>query len=402
MSLAGQDMAERRKYALSQQHFNVLLGPVGLRFNTSLGLEATDNVYLRDNDRQADLIIRPQFNMFSAWRVTEKNTLTLGLGVGYAKYLNATEYDSLLISPDTDLSFDLYVGDFVINFHDRFDYSQDVSSDPTVSDTGGLSRFENTAGVLVTWDLNKAVLTFGYDHRNFIATEPQDDRLTHSAELFTVSAGLKLRPTILTGLELGGGLIDYGIPSSNNQLPLQDNQHIAIGPFLSSQLSEYTTLRLSGGYVIYDVDPYPASLTSQPGFGYLTNVPSQIDAFYAYVSLRQRAGNLVSHTFSFGRSLQIGLASDLVDVWRVQDTANWNLLRKTSVATTVSYEHARTSAVSSTGETLDRYGFGITLGRRLTEKMSGTLGYQFYLKNSDLANSDYLQNRLVLNLVYTF
>ena len=31
-------------------------------------------------------------------------------------------------------------------------------------------RFENTAGISVLWDLNKAVLTFGYDHYTFIST----------------------------------------------------------------------------------------------------------------------------------------------------------------------------------------------------------------------------------------
>lgn len=384
MSMAGQDMAERRKLALSQQRFNVKLGPVDMRLSGSLRLEATDNVFAREDDGQADLSIRPALNLFSVWRVTEKNTLTLGLGLGYTKYLNTTEYDSLFISPDTDLSFDLYVGDFVINFHDRFDYSQEVSSDPTVSGTGSLNRFENTAGVQVTWDLNKAVITFGYDHRNFIAVKSEFEYLTHSAELFTATAGFAVQPTVMAGVEVGGGLLDY------QEEILQDNQHIAAGPYVSAQLSEYTSLRLGGGYVIYSLETYGN-----------TNLISRNAGFYVNGSLSQRLGNLVAHTFSFGRSLQSGIASDLVDVWLVQDTANWNILRKTRVTTTVSYEHA-TSPTTTGGETLDRYGFGITLGRTLTEHLTGSLGYQFYLKDSDRAGSDYLQNRLVLNLVYTF
>lgn len=383
MSLAGQDMAERRKRALSQQRFNVQWAPVATRLSGSLGVEATDNVFAADEDPEADLSMRPRLDLFSVWRVTEKNSLTLGLGLGYTKYLRTTEYDSLFISPDTDLSFDLYVDDFVINFHDRFDYSQDVSSDPTVSGTGSLNRFENTAGVQVTWDLNEAVLTLSYDHRNFIPVRSAFEYLTHSAELFTATAGFAIRPTVMAGVEVGGGLLDY------QEDILQDNQHIAAGPYVAAQLSEYTSLRLGGGYVIYSLETYGN-----------TNLTSRNAAFYFNGSLNQRLGNLISHTFSFGRSVQSGIASDLVDMWRVQDTADWNILRKTRVSTTVSYEHAKTS--TTTGETLDRYGFGITLGRTLTEHLTGSLGYQFYLKNSDRAASDYLQNRLVLNLAYTF
>jgi hypothetical protein len=175
-------------------------------------------------------------------------------------------------------------------------------------------------------------------------------------------------------------LLDYHLEE------LQDNQHFAAGPFLRAELSEYTTLRLGGGYVIYSLDTY-----GNP------NLPSRVDGFYFDSSLRQRLGNLVVHTFSFGRNLQSGIDSDLIELWHVRSSANWNLLRKTGLATTLSYEHAKT-----TDEILDRYGFGVTLSRTLTEHLTGSLGYQFYLKNSDLANSDYLQNRLVLNLVYTF
>ena len=383
LSLAGQDAAEARKKKLSTENFNVKLGPVAMRFDGSLGIEATDNVRNSDSNTESDLVIRPQVNVFSAWRVTEKNSLTFGMGLGYTKYLNASDYDRLLISPDTDLSFDLYVGDFAINFHDRFDYSQDVSTDPTVSGTGSLSRFENTLGVNVVWDLNDVIVTSGYDHRNYLPTQSQFDYLEHSAELLTGTVMFRVRPTVFAGLEVGGGLMDY------DQDILQDNTHIAIGPAISVELSEYTSFRMSGGYVIYSLDTYGK-----------TNLTSTTDAFYLDMSMSQRLGRLVDHTLSVGRSVQSGIASDLVDMWHVRHGADWKVLRKTGVSTSISYERGTTS--QTLGEELERYGFGIIFSRQLTQKMSGSLGYQFYLKNSDLAGRDYTQNRLVLNLGYAF
>jgi hypothetical protein len=382
-SLAGQEMAEIRKRELENERFNVKLGPVSLRLSAHADIEATDNVRASENNTQADVVFRPQMNIFSVWRVTEKNSLTLGLGVGYAKYLNAREYDNLYLSPDTAFSFDIYVEDVVINLHDRFQYTQDVTVDPTISGIGSLSRFENTAGVQATWDLNKAFVSVGYDHRNFISAERKFDHLTHIAELFTSAIGFQLQPTTQLGLEIGGGLIDY------QKNILQDNQHVAIGPFLRSQLSEYSTVRIGVGYVAYFLD----ALTP-------TNAPDTKTAFYIEASLQQRLGSLVTHTFAVSRTVQSGIASELLDLWRIQDSASWNILRNFGVSTAVSYEHGVQEGIG--GETLDRYGASVSLSHVLTDHATAGLGYQFYFKNSDVAGRGYLQNRLVLNVAYTF
>jgi len=386
-SLAGQDMAEARKRALENEKFNVKLGPVSLRFSGALGIEGTDNVRYSESNPQADLIFRPQLNVFSRWRVTEKNNLSLGLGIGYVKYINATDYDRLFISPDTDLSFDVYVGDFAINLHDRFSYTADVTASPTLSGTGSLPRFENTVGIRTLWDLNKAFISASYDHRNYIATESLYDYLTHSAELLTAAVGFQLRPTVQAGLQAGAGLLDYDQPSS------QDNQHVSIGPFVSARLSEYTSFRLSGGYVAYFLDHRG-----------LTNAASNLNANYLDGSLSQRVGNLLTHTLSVGRALQpefgSRFGSQLLDLWYVQYSAAWNLLLETGLGTTLSYEHGTRAGAFS--ETLDRYGAGISFSRNMTKNVSAALRYQFYLKNSNRNDQDYLQNRLVLDVVYAF
>ena len=386
-SMAGQDMAEARKRALENQSFNLKLGPVSLRFSGNLSTEASDNIRASENNAQADLGIRAQLNTFAVWRVTEKNSLTLGLGLGYVKHLKATEYDSLYITPDTDLSFDVYAGDFLINLHDRFDYSQDVSADPTVSGTGSLSRFENTIGIRTVWDLNKAVVSAGYDHQSYIATQTQYESLTHSAELLSTSIGFQVRPTLQTGLELSGGLLDY------QQNKIQDNQHVAIGPFLNGQLSEYTSFQISAGYVTYFMESLIVPSV-------ITNSASTISALYFSGTVRQRVGNILSHTLSFSRSVQSGIASQLLDLWRVEHSATWNVLHKTGVGTTLSYEHGSQPGLG--GETLDRFGGGLSLSRTLTEKTAARLGYQVYYKKSDVPGRGYLQNRLVLDVSYTF
>lgn len=383
LSVAGQDLAEARKRQLDEGHFNMKWGDLSMRLSGRMSAEATDNVKTVAQGAKSDLILRPQADLFSVWRVSEKNSLTFGLGLGYSKYLRTTAYDSVFVSPDSDLSFDIYAGDFLINLHDRFDYSQDVTYDPAVSGVGSLGRFENTLGVKVTWDLNDVVLSAGYDHRLYLSTEQQFKQLSHDGELFTASAGFRVRPNVTTGLEVGGGLIDY------RQAVLQDNSHIAFGPFVSSELSEYTTVRLSGGYVLYSLDTYGR-----------TNLSSSVDALYLDLSLRQRVNRQLSHSLAVTRTVQSGISSELIDIWHVADTMYWNLFLKTGLSTSLSFEHGNISKTS--GETFDRYGFGFSLSRSFSSHLTGSMSYQFYLKDSDTSNFGYQQNRLVLDVVYTF
>jgi hypothetical protein len=388
-SLAGQAAAEAKKQILENQRFNVKLGPVSLRLGTQLGLEATDNVRsTSEQNAEADLIIRPRLNVAALWRVTEKNSLNLSLGVGYEKYLRTAQYDGLFISPDSDLSFDLYIKDFVVNLHSRFSYSQDITGDPTISGIGGLSRFENTSGVRTTWDLNKAVLTAGYDHEVYIPTDPQYSRYSRGSELGTVSAAFQIHPAFFAGLQVGGGMTTYDDQTQPNY-----DQYSA-GPFFSVRLSDYTTVRLAGGYVAYFIDA-----------GATTNPAPNLNAFYCDLTLQQQLGSTLSHSLSVGRQIQSGSVSSVTDQYYARYNANWRLFRKTRLSASLSYQNISYSYFSqpgNSGEGINFYSLGLTLSRPLTRHMTGNLGYQFYLKDSDVKNNDYTRNQLALTLIYAF
>jgi hypothetical protein len=382
-SLAGQDAAEAKRRALANQRYHLRLGPVSLRFQAGWTTEATDNVRNTSTDEQADVSFRPQGNTVAFWPVTQKNTLWLAFGVGYAKYINATEYDGLLLAPGSEVSFDLYVQDLVFNFHDRFSFSQDVTGDPTISGIGGLDRFENTVGVGMAWDLNKLLVNAGYDYSVFVPTEDLYSDQSRGSHLFNASGALVINPTTLAGLQLSGGLADY------DEDFYSDNQHIGLGAFVSARFSEYTQLRAAGGYVTYFFDP-SLSVTNR----------EKLDAFYLDLSFNHRPSRSFAHSISLGHQLQAGYFSDSVELLYFRHGANWNLFRKTSVTTSLSYEYFRETRQQ--GEKGSRYGAGLGFVRPLTQKLTGSLRYSFYLKDSDVNTSDYTQNRLVLDLLYRF
>ena len=158
-----------------------------LRFSATLGFEYNDNVNLSEDatavfpspfgpilvttEQQSDFIIRPQVNINALWPITQLNTFKLDMGIGYAFYMDHSDYNTngLLVTPGSQLAFDIFVGDFRINIHDRFSLEQDPVAEATLSNVADYGRFQNTAGVSVLWDLNAAVVTLGYDHYNFIS-----------------------------------------------------------------------------------------------------------------------------------------------------------------------------------------------------------------------------------------
>lgn len=384
-SLAGQAAAEAKAAELANEKFNVKYGPFGLRFSTSLAFDATDNAQSQQTNALSELTIRPQLSAVAVWRVSARNSLVLNSGVGYNYYVNGSSQNSLFITPNTDLSFDIYVGDAIINLHDQFTYAQDLTSLPEVSGISTVNRIENTAGLNVTWDLNKVILYAGYDHFSYTAQDAGFKQQDRKEEVFTANAAFPLGPRLQLGVQGSGGITD------NASSGFQDSTHMAGGPFFNYRITEKISFRVSAGFVAYD---YAAVGTNTQ-----SNAKSQ-NTIYGDLSLRQRLSKSYSHSLSVGRRVQSSAFSDSIDLMYARYSAVWRLFRRTTVTPSVSFEHFTDTATLQ--ETAGRFGFALSLGRPLTRRINGNLSYQHYEKISNLGGRDYSQNRLVLDLSYQF
>ena len=75
-------------------------------------------------------------------------------------------------------------------------------------------------------------------------------------------------------------------------------------------------------------------------------------------------------------------------------------MRKLTLATSMTYEHG--SYLYAGAETYDQYGPGISLSRPITARLIGSLGYQVYLRDSDLPGRNYTVNVVSLSVNYAF
>ena len=392
MSLASaESAAARRRAASTVGYYNLQLGPTAWSFAGALGIQANDNIQLVESNPKSDVIISPEINARMVWPVSQVNSLNLALGVGYSAYVINHAFSRFYVTPGSELSFDLYAGDFWINFHDRFSILQNTYQDPTVVGSADYSRLENALGVGATWDLNKALVKAGYDHINYVSLygAPQTTGTTPdgSSEVFTASGGLALRPGTLSGLELGASLIHYNT-TSTSQFYTDATQWNA-GGFFDSQVSDYVRSRISLGYTVF----LPQATGGQ-------TEATDYSGLYAQIILNHRLNQYVDYSLAGGRNITFAFYGGTVDMYYARLDTNLKLVRKIGIRPSFEYEHG--TQLTFYSETFNRFGPAIALDRLITSKLTASLSYQYFWRGSDDPGRSYTVNLLTARAVYKF
>jgi hypothetical protein len=385
-SLAGEAASEARQQDIERLPYNLMVGPVRFRLSATMGVEYNDNINFAEVNKQDDVIFHPQINLNAIWPVTQINTLTMDLGIGYSIYANHSEANTngILISPASQLSFDIFVGDFRINIHDRPSLQQDPIAEPVISNTVDYGRFQNTGGVSVLWDLNKIILTLGYDHYTYISTTSNFDYLNRNAEELSGTGQIAVSSTTNVGIE------SYAVFNYYNQNVLNDSTDYSVGAFVETQLTNNLKLRLAGGYQAINFD-----------HGGTVADFSNVSDYYVNLLATHRINSFIRQTISAGHENQLGVNSNYITLNYVRHTVTWNIIRNTLLSTEFFYEDANESG-GFIDEHLHRYGGALTLGYQLTPHITLGLRYQYTQKDSDVALRDYKQNRVSLDGTYSF
>ncbi len=396
ISMAGDlAAASRQQAASSLGYYNLLVGPTAWRFSSGLGLEFNDNVRLQQN-AQSDLIFKPSVDADLHWPVTQKNSLDVSLGVGYSEYVQHQDLSQFFITPGSGLSFDVFVGDFKINLHDRITISENAYENTGASGNNqNLESLENTLGTSALWDLNQVVANFGYDHVNYVSlTQGASGQQPDSAsENIYANGGVRVRPELLLGLEAGGTVITYSQTSVSNSLVSPNAVQWNAGAFGSAKISDYLDVRLDAGYMVYTPDSTATNLVLQDESG-----------IYFSFSLSHRVNRWLNYTLSAGRTTDMSAYGQAQSYYFARLTPNWNLFNKYSISTPVFWQQGTRVYNTTAGGNADyqQIGLGLNVGRSLTKKLSASIGYQFVQETSNLAGLAYTVNIVDLNLSYQF
>lgn len=394
-SLAGETAARARK-ANENIPYNIKIGPASIRFSSSIAANYVDNINVAEVGALDDLILRPEVSVDAYWAVTPQNALNFSIGAGYSKYLNQPTNDNLIIHPNSAISFDVFVGDFKINLHDRFSYVQDPLQNGAVSGTNAAAASfgtsQNAVGVSVDWDLNKILLTVGVDHQDSFSTSSAFSYLDQSSEFFYARPAFLLNPVLTMGLDLAGGISKY-----NQSGVLNNSHHYSAGPFVNWKVSEYLQLTLRGGYVVYSFDSV-GSVTNVAG----TNATDSGNP-YASLTLDHVLNKFITQSISAEYRVQPGVNSDAQQLLFIRHAARWRILRGTDISTDTYFEHSdEIRSLNALSEIYDRFGISVGASYQLSSKMTTGFGYSYTRKVSNVPTRGYTQNSVTLNLGYRF
>jgi len=379
---ADQALSGNQGQVSNPDYYNLKTGPVSFRFQSGLGIVASDNINYTDTNRVSDLYFDPQFKVQAFWPVTLDNSLYFNTGIGYVAYLQHSALDHFDINPDSNLSFQMYVSDVSINFHERLSLSDDLAQAPTVSGTGTYLQLENVCGVDAVCPLDDVILTVGYDHdwvtypgSQFQASGGNSDFLYGQAEI--------TNSFIHYGAEAGAGMTYY------DQNILSDNLQASAGGFVQGQVTDHFSARASAGVASY--------FFSSSGSG--ANI-SDVVGYYASLSLDHRINQWLSQSLSGGRRYEQAADVDLLELYYAYYEVGFNAINQLPITLRLIYEHGRD--YGGPGETFDRYGVSLKAQYELTQKLTGVAEYDFTDRNSDITAASYAENRVTLQLVYNF
>jgi hypothetical protein len=392
-SLAGEKAAQELARSLTNEDYNIHLGPVLFQTQARVGAAYTDNVLLSGTDKKDDFIINPELDLAAMLPVGRFNSLKLALGVSYEWYAknHSLNSDIPLINPDSELAFYLFVGDFRIKLHEKFSYQQSLAFNVeegdnlrlfNFNDVGRFDRMDNFVGPTIDWDLNKVILTVSYDHENFISTTERFKYLDRSSEWLAATANYLLGDRTKAGLE---GQVGYH--SYDQETVLNDNWRVRVGPFAQMRLPNGLILRAGGGYDMARFDS-----AALPGNDY--------DNWYAYGKIAQET-KWFTHSLGAGHETLLGDNANNLRTTYVRYSISSDVIRNTELEGHMSVNISREFG-GTFEEKFIHYLAGCRIGYQFFKYWRAELGYELFYKDSEFGDRVFHRNRVSLDLNFKF
>jgi hypothetical protein len=375
------------------QHYNLKIGPMPFRFGAGLEVQFTDNVNRSEDDKLGDIIAIPHIDLFGAIQLTPQNSLTIQLSLGYIWDLNRPDQSRTLtngsvgLDTDTGISFDMKVGNFRINVHDRPSIPRQQFDLITQRDAFDYAYFSNVVGLTIFWDANSRLsASFQYDHLNLISIKSEIESQDQSSEIFGASITFRKSEALSLGLQASASIVDY------KENVLNDAETYSLGIVVATTPSRSTGVSVSVGY-------QGGSFKSDG----INRDNSTLGNWYFGLNITHNINSYISQTLSIGRESQLGTVSNSATIYYIRHNVNLAIIRGVAIGTMCSYETAKESGGQFAQE-FRMYQVGLFARWNLSHKLSLSLQYGF--NRRDALNSDgafenqesYTENRLDLGL----
>ena len=369
-------------------------GPVPFTVGAYAGTTYDDNINEAQDNPESDIVLSAGVNLGASWAPTGQSQLQLGTGIGYIRYLKNTQNSGLSVTPDSAVTYAVVLKDVTVTVFDQFSYSRQVITEGALANVSVFPQFDNTIGTRVAWNPERWTFQAGYSHDDYFS-DGGGQNLNRSSEYFFGRGGWRFAESTEAGLEASESLIAYEDPVLGN------SSTASVGAYANWQLRPSLKLTVRGGPAI------SRFAASAPTAGSSTLV-----SYYAGFDVSHQLTDFLSHRLSLNRSIQPGLngGSAYIEQLVGSYAVNWACTQRIGLSVAFTYENGTQplpvplpgGLMVESIEQYDRYGIQPQISWRVTDRLSGSLSYSHWLRESNLDGRDYRDNSVTLNFTYAF
>ena len=387
---------------VQRSNYNIRLGPVMLDLIGTFGIEYDDNVNTSENNELEDIILQPGLSFGAKWQFSEFNELSLSVGAEYWKYLKNSELDenskSFSVSPDTELSFRVVIGEVVVRVYDRLQY--DISSTDSIGytvsggtatvneqDPGLFPRFTNTLGAQSEWYIDKTRFGAQVSRKDVWSTESVYDYINRVDYDFLLNADRQLASNFTLGLGFEYQDINYSEDINN------DGKIYRFGPYVDWGVTEVISVRAGVALENAEFDNNSVITASSDDDSYT--------GLSGSVRVRHLLNEAFNHALEGYRRVSTADTSNFYIVDGLRHTSALQIFPRVRLDTLLSYEMSESSG-GFLDDDFNRFEAGLSFNLVLGPRLTADVGYRYEDKDSDAAFRSYQRNRARILFQYDF
>ncbi|HEX3798998.1 MAG TPA: hypothetical protein VH413_09885 [Verrucomicrobiae bacterium] len=396
-----QTLATQQNRAVDLGPVQPHIGPVPFSLSVDSGFQFEDNINAAQTNPQADVILHSSLNTSFHWAATDQSEVDLNAGVGYSRYLKYSQNDRVDFAPTSALTWNVLLQDVTLTFYDQFSYTEDVVTQGALSDLATFPVFDNVTGFRASWTPDAWLFQAGYSHDEYFSDLSALNYLNRTSEYFFARGAWRFAENTQAGLEASASITAFEISAQAG------NTSISIGPFADWQITEAIRATLRGGPTIYLFD-------AQPGAG--SNSGTRLNSYYAGAQLNQQLTDYLSHQVSVQREVSLGLneGGNFLTQLTAAYSLTYSQTRFLDIGINAAYERGtqtfQNEIVIAEGlgflvnqtENYDHYAVGPSFTWHATDKLTASLNYNYYLRDSNLAGRGYQDNTVAFKVDYAF
>lgn len=387
--------------SVEREDYNFRFGPVLIDVIGTFGVEYNDNINTSEVDPIEDFILQPGVSFGLKWQINEGNELDLNIGAEYWYYVDHSELNDLSnqlsLTPNTELSYRVLLGEVIFRVYDRLQYSFDSADSVSVDDEGKVidedptefTRYQNVLGIQSEWYIGENVFSAQLSRTDVWSPDSEFQYIDREEYKAALNVERDLAADFTVGVGTSYTTIDYDQEINN------DGSVFSIGPYFDWKVTELISLFAGLAWNSLDYD------TGGFSDGTVHGNEDQPSDLSWMVRLSHTANDVFNHQLEWYRAINGGSTSNYNEIDGIRYTVAYNLTPRIRLDGAVGYEENASSG-GLINDDFDRWIYGLSTELVLGPRLTAEVGYRFIDKTSDARFQSYEQNQFRIFFKYDF